>query len=279
MNPADAFSTLLRSHRSIRKFKSDPIDPALIETICAESVAGSSSSGNLNTFAIVLTEDPARREKLYALHMEQEMIRQAPLLVTFCADTFRTRRWLRIREARDNFNNLQGFVVAAFDAMILAQSAALAFESRGLGICYLGTTIDACDEIADFLELPETCIPVTTLVVGWPDEDPAKRDRLPLASYLHRETYRQHDDTSLLDLYAEREVKGWNRYRAMGPEIMQAMDEHGITSLAQFYTSDLKYAPARCEATSRRLYRLLRDKGFTDRLLAEAAEEAGGLAP
>ena len=272
MDTAEALSALLRRHRSIRRFKPDPIDTALIETICEEAVAGSSSSGNLNTFALVLTEDPARRERLYELHMEQEMIRQAPLLITFCADTFRTRRWLRVREARDNFNNLQGFVVAAFDAMILAQSVALACESRGLGICYLGTTIDACDEIADFLELPETCIAVTTLVVGWPDEDPEKRDRMPLASYLHREAYRRPDDARLLDLYAEREVTGWNRYRTLRPELFRTMEEHGITSLAQFYTSDFKYAPARCEESSRKLYRLLRDKGFTDKLVAEDSE-------
>ena len=273
MESADAFSALLRRHRSIRQFKPDPIDPALIETVCEEAVAGSSSSGNLNTFSLVLTEDRARRERLYELHMEQEMIRQAPLLITFCADTFRTRRWLEVRDARDNFNNLQGFVVAAFDAIILAQSVALAFESRGLGICYLGTTIDACTEIADLLELPETCIPVTTLVVGWPDEDPAKRDRLPKPSYIHRETYRRPDDAKLLELYAEREVNGWNRYRTMRPELVEEMATMGITSLAQFYTSDLKYAPARCEATSRKLYRLLRDKGFTDKLIQEMAGE------
>jgi len=276
MESADAFSALLRRHRSIRQFKPDPIDPALIETVCEEAVAGSSSSGNLNTFAMVLTEDRARRERLYELHMEQEMIRQAPLLITFCADTFRTRRWLEVRQARDNFNNLQGFVVAAFDAIILAQSVALALESRGLGICYLGTTIDACTEIADFLELPETCIPVTTLVVGWPDEDPAKRDRLPKASYIHRETYRQPDDARLLELYADREVKGWNRYRTMRPEIIPELEALGITTLAQFYTSDLKYAPARCETTSRKLYRLLRDKGFTDKLIVELAGEKIG---
>ena len=238
-------------------------------------MAGTSSSGNLNSFALVLTEAPDRRERLYQLHGRQEMIRQAPLLVTFCADTFRTRRWLQLREARDNFNNLLGFVVAAFDAMILAQSVALAFESRGLGICYLGTTINACAEIADFLELPETCMPVTTLVVGWPDEAPAQRDRLPLASYLHRETYGRHEDAHLLELYAEREVKGWERYRAMGPDIIRAMEAKGITSLAQFYTSDLKYAPSRSEAISDKLHRLLQDKGFTDRLVAELAKATG----
>jgi len=269
MESAEAFSALLRGHRSIRRFKPDPIDQSVIETVCEEAVAGSSSSGNLNTFSIILSQDPARRAALHALHYEQDMILQAPLVITFCADTFRTRRWLRIREARDNFNNLQGFVVAAFDALIVAQSVALAFESRGLGICYMGTTVDSCDAIADLLGLPETCIPVTSLVVGWPDEDPPRRDRLPLASYLHHERYEHPSDEGLLALYADREVKGWHRYRSMGPEIVAEMAAHGITSLAQFYTSDLKYAPARCEATSRRLFRLLIENGFTDRLVAE----------
>ena len=264
------FSDLLRGHRSIRRFKADPIDPALIERVCHDAIVGSSSSGNLNSFALVLTEDPARRAHLCGLHYDQPMIRQAPLLITFCADVHRTRRWLALRAARDNFNNLQGFLVAAFDAIILAQSVALGFEANGLGICYLGTTIDGASEIADYLELPETCVPVTSLVVGHPDEAPAARDRLALGAYLHRERYRPPADAALLDLYADREIKGWRRYQALGPETAQAMADHGITSLAQFYTSDLKYPPWHCEATSERFSQLLADRGYTDRLRGTA---------
>ncbi len=260
------FSDLLRSHRSIRQFKTDPIAPELIERICQDAILGSSSSGNLNTFAMVLTEDPARKARLCELHYGQPMILQAPLLVTFCADVHRTRRWLKLRDARDNFNNLQGFIVAAFDAIILAQSVALGCEANGLGICYLGTTIDSATEIARYLELPETCVPVTTLVVGHPDEAPARRDRLALGAYLHRERYQPPADADLLDLYADREIKGWQRYQALGPEMAEKMAEHGITSLAQFYTSDLKYAPQRCEATSEQFSQLLVDMGYTDRL-------------
>ncbi|HEV2674551.1 MAG TPA: nitroreductase family protein [Aliidongia sp.] len=265
-----AVSELLRSHRSIRRFKTDPIAPALIERICDDAIRGSSSSGNLNSFALVLTEDPARKDHLCALHYDQPMIRQAPLLITFCADVHRTRRWLALRDARDNFNNLQGFLVAAFDAIILAQSVALGCEAHGLGICYLGTTVDAATEIAKYLELPETCVPVTSLVVGYPDEAPAARDRLALGAYLHRERYRPPADEDLLGLYADREIKGWQRYQALGPGMAQQMADHGITSLAQFYTSDLKYTPSRCEATSEQFSQLLIDSGYTDRLRATA---------
>ncbi|HVJ54620.1 MAG TPA: nitroreductase family protein [Aliidongia sp.] len=255
---------LLGRHRSIRRYKPDPIDPVLVEDVCRQAIAGTSSSGNLNLVSIVLTEDPARKEALYKLHFEQPMILQAPLLVTFCADTNRTRRWLKLREARDNFNNFKSFMVGAIDAAITAQSAALGFQARGLGICYMGTTLMSCVEIADFLELPETCVPITTLVVGYPDEDPANRDRLPLRSFIHRERYQAPSDEQLLSLYADREIKGWERYRNALPEVMVEAEKRGITSLAQFYTSDLKYAPGPFQEMSRKLERLLAEKQFME---------------
>ena len=103
--------------------------------------------------SIVLTLDAERKRRLYALHFEQPMVLQAPLVVTFCADWFRTREWLRRRGARDNFNNLIGYHVAAFDAMIVAQNACLGFQAHGLGICYMGTTLHSMTDIAAFLEL------------------------------------------------------------------------------------------------------------------------------
>jgi nitroreductase len=259
---AHGFSRLLESHRSIRQFKSELLDQDLVDRVLQDAIAGSSSSGNLNGCSMILTRDKSRKEQLCAMHYDQPMIRQAPLLITFCADTYRTRRWLRLRGASDNFNNFEGFLVAAFDAIILAQSAALGFESHGLGICYLGTTLDSCDRIAAFLELPETCFPVTSLVVGVPDEDPAKRDRLPLLAYVHQEKYQHPSDDELLALYAEREVRGWNRYRSLGGEIVSEMERLGITNLAQYYTSELKYPPEEVLRSSRRIRDVLVAKCF-----------------
>jgi nitroreductase len=259
---ADHVAQLMNTHRSIRQYKSDPLDDALIEKVLQQAVGGSSSSGNLNTYSMILTRDRARKARLCELHGDQEMINQAPLLITFCADTFRTRRWLRLRGARDNFNNLEGFLVSAVDAIILSQSVALGFESHGLGICYLGTTLWRADEIAELLELPETCVPITSLVAGYPDENPGKRDRLPLRALVHDERYQKRTDDEFLALYAEREVKGWNRYRSMGEEIIQEMERLGITTLAQYYTSEIKYPPEHSIEVSRRWHALLKAKGF-----------------
>ncbi len=237
-----ALSQLLNSHRSIRAFKSDPIDQVLIESVCADAIAGGSSSGNLNSVSLILTRDEDRKKKLFELHFKQPMILQAPLLITFCADWHRTREWLRLRGARDNFNNLLGYHVAAFDAMIVAQNVCLGFESHGLGICYMGTTLHSMPEIAELLELPETVAPVTSIVVGYPNEDPAKRDRLPLPVFLHDERYRATTPDEIESAYREREIKGWERYMSM-PALKALIEREGITSLADFYTSKVKYDP------------------------------------
>lgn len=257
----NALSELLNQHRSIRAYLPDPIAPDLIEQVCGDAFAGGSSSGNLNSVSLVLTRDVERKKHLHGLHEQQDMVLQAPLLITVCADWWRTREWLAARGARDNFDNLIGYHVAAFDAMIVAQNLCLGFEAQGLGICYMGTTLHRMREIADFLLLPDTCVPVTTLVVGQPAEEPPKRDRLPLRALVHEEYYQRPAPTELDEIYTERERRGWARYIET-PRLKALIEEQGIKSLAEFYTSKVKYDPDAFRADSLRLRELLESKHF-----------------
>jgi nitroreductase len=259
---AEEMSRLLQAHRSIRQYEDRAIPPGLIDEVLEESLAGSSSSGNLNMVSVIKTFDPERKARLCELHFGQPMVLQAPCVLTFCAYTFRTRQWLAQRGARLNFGNLLSYHVAAFDAVILAQTTALALESRGLGICYMGTTLHSMAEIAETLDCPDHVLPVTSMVVGWPAESPAQRDRLPREAWIHEERYQRPSADAIDRLYASREVKGWARYRALGPEMIERMEALGIGSLAQFYTSDIKYAPQVFERDSVKLRELLEARGF-----------------
>ena len=256
------FHDLMGAHRSIRRYKSDPLDPALIDAVLVQALHGSSSSGNLNTATVIKTMDAERRRSLWALHARQDMILQAPCVLTFCADTHRTRTWLAQRGARLGFGDLKSFLMAAFDAVILAQTAALAFESRGLGICYMGTTLFSMERIAEFLDLPDHCVPVTSLVVGWPDEAPSQRDRLPGALWIHDERYRHPTPEHIDAHYAGRDRRGWERYRNADPSLIEQMREAGITSLAQYYTSPLKYDPDLFARFSREIHAAIEARGF-----------------
>lgn len=266
MSPDDAIaqtvSRLLRAHRSIRRFEPRAVEPALLDAALDDAFCGSSSSGNLNMVSVIRTREPERKRRLYELHFEQPMVLEAPLVLTFCADTLRTRRWLALRGARPGFADFVSWHVAAFDAVIVAQSTALALESRGLGICYMGTTLHAMGALAEFLGCPETCLPVTSMVVGWPAETPAARDRLPARAWLHDERYREATPQTIERDFAERERRGRERYLALGPEVAERWREHGIESLAQFYTSKIKYDPDRFAEDSKALRALLQARGF-----------------
>ena len=62
--------------------------------------------------------------------------------------------------------------------------------------------------------------------------------------------------------FFDREVLGVQRYLAASPETARRWKEHGITSLAQYYTSKIKYDPDRFALDSAALEALLRERGF-----------------
>ena len=262
MTAATEFSHLLAGHRSIRQYRDEPIPPGLVDNVLTQGLQGSSSSGNLNMLSVVKTQDPLRKARLHELHFEQPMVLQAPLVLTFCADTFRTRNWLAQRDARLGFGDLISWHVSSFDAIILSQSVALALESHGLGICYMGTTLHSMGAIADFLELPDHCLPVTSMVVGWPAEQPPQRDRLPGAAWIFEERYQRPMPADTDANFALRETRGRERYLQLSPEMAARWKEHGITSLAQFYTSKIKYDPDQFAVDSAALEALMRGRGF-----------------
>jgi nitroreductase len=254
----DVFETI-HGHRSIRSYKPDPVEePLLIELL--EAGVRASSSGNMQTFSIVVSSDDEMRNRLYWPHMEQEMVRQAPLLLTFCADFRRMRKWLRLNDAPDNFDDFFAFLVAAIDAILVSQNVALAAEAKGLGICYMGSTLANADQIGEILELPQGVFPVVGFVLGWPDEDPPPRDRLPLDGLVHRETYRDFSDDQIREIYRNRDQVGWDRYMSI-PRLRTLVEEAGVENLAQIYTV-VKYTQEGHARYSRNLLAYLKRQGF-----------------
>ena len=254
----DVFEAIHR-HRSIRRYRPEPVDDELVEDLLAAGLRAS-SSGNMQTFSVVVSRDRAMRERLHLAHMEQDMVLEAPLVVTFCADFRRMRKWLRINDAPDNFDDFFAFLVAAIDAVLASQNVALAAESRGLGICYMGSTLANADQIGEILELPEGVFPVVGFALGWPDEDPPPRDRLPLDGLVHRETYRDHTDAEIREIYRERDRAGWDRYMSI-PRLRELVEEHGVENLAQIYTV-VKYTREGHQKYTKTVLEYLATQGF-----------------
>jgi nitroreductase len=250
---------IIESHRSIRKYKDLPVPEDVLQRILAAATRAS-SSGNMQAYSVIVTQDPELKQKLFKPHFEQSMVLEAPALLTFCADFHRMRRWLAQNKAPPNFDNFMSFMIGAIDAILASQNAALAAEAEGLGICYMGTTLASCLEIAEILRCPEHVVPVVGFSLGYPGEDPTPRDRLPLKAIVHRETYRAYSGAEIDRVYAEKETRGWERYMSV-PELKQKIEDSGVMNLAQVYTT-VKYTRESHLEYSRAVLECLSAQGF-----------------
>src|SRR5690606_10666570 len=118
------------------------------------------NTGNMQTYSVVATTRSELKKQLAPAHFNQPMVKAAPVVLTFCADFNRFSTWCRERKAEPGYDNFESFISAAVDAIVFAQTFAVAAESVGLGICYLGTTTYNAQEIIEVLKLPKLVMPV-----------------------------------------------------------------------------------------------------------------------
>ena len=242
----------LLNRRTIRRYAQRDVDEQLLRRLMSEA-ARTQTMGNLQLYSVVETRSQQMKERLAPAHFNQPMVTSAPVVLTICADFNRTSQWARCRKAEPGYANFLSFINAATDALLFTQTLCCLMEEEGLGYCFLGTTVYQPQLIIDVLGLPQLTMPVATLTVGWPDEQPPLSDRLPLESFLHSETYRDYTPAAIDTYYAEKENLPENRH---------FIEINHKETLAQVFT-DIRYTKADNEAMSQTLIDTLRRQGFT----------------
>jgi len=187
-------------HASVRDYGPDPVSKDLVEAIVAAGQRSSTSS-NLQTYSVVAVTDPAKRARLTELCGQQRQVAQAPVFLAWCADLSRLERVCQLRGYQQVSAYVENWLVAAVDAAIAMQTAALAAESMGLGMCYIGAIRNHPEEVIELLDLPRLVFPISGMTLGWPAVEPFIRPRLPLSAVLHWEAYDSEDEPQALEAY------------------------------------------------------------------------------
>lgn len=241
----------IENRRTIRQYKADDVSQELLQRLLSQA-SRTQTMGNLQLYSVVVTRSEEGKARLAPAHFNQPMVKAAPVVLTICADFRRTTRWCEERKAQPGYDNFLSFINAATDALLYTQTFCNLAEEEGLGLCFLGTTVYMPEMIIDALKLPQLVMPVATLTVGWPDEQPPLTDRLPLASFVHDEQYSDYTREAIDKYYAEKESLDDNRHFC---EI-----NHKET-LAQIFT-DIRYTRKDNEAMSEGMIKALKRQGF-----------------
>ncbi len=243
--------SILTDRKTIRKYTGKDIGEDLLHQLLDASCRAS-TTGNMQVYSIIETRDPDIKKKLAPCHFNQPMVENAPVVLTFCADFNRFNKWCRQRKAEPGYDNFLSFMTATIDAIIVAQTLCVAAESMGLGICYLGTTTYMAEQIINILELPPGVVPVTTVTLGWPAENPEQIDRLPLKAVLHKEKYCDYSQQDIDRYFSEKEARDDSK---------QFIEENNKETLAQVFT-DVRYKKEDNVTFSKLLLEVLKKQGF-----------------
>ena len=241
----------LLTRRTIRQYADRDVSEALLNRLFAEA-SRTQTMGNLQLYSVVVTRSADMKQRLAPAHFNQPMVTQSPVVLTVCADFNRTCQWARHRQAEPGYDNFLSFINAATDALLFTQTLCCLMDEEGLGYCYLGTTVYQPQQIIDILHLPQLVMPIATLTVGWPAENPPLSDRLPVESFVHSETYHDYTAQTIDAFYTAKEQLEENRH---------FVEINHKQTLAQVFT-DIRYTRRDNEAMSATLLNALKHQGF-----------------
>ena len=215
-------------HYSVRAYRPDPIPADVVETIVAAGQRASTSS-NLQTYSVTAVTAAEKRARLQELCGDQQHISQAPVFLAWCADLSRLERICQARGYRQVADYVENFLVAAVDTALAMQTSALAAESLGMGMCFIGAIRDHPQEVIDLLDLPPLVFPIAGMTLGWPAAEPFIRPRLPLRAILHWEGYDTSAEAEALREYdrAIIETDIFQGRQASMPGHTEAVEDYG----------------------------------------------------
>jgi len=190
----------LLGRRSIRKYSDKPVTDAHVDAILGAALRAPTSS-NVQAYSVVVVRDQARKEKVSVPCGNQKHIVSCPVFLVFLADLTRIEAAFQRHGHSADDNNLEMGLVATIDAALVGMSAYIAAESLGIQGVMIGAVRNDPEKIAEILELPKRTYAVFGMCLGFPDEAPKQKPRMPVSGIVHRETYDREASLAVLDPY------------------------------------------------------------------------------
>ncbi|PSL47071.1 FMN reductase (NADPH) [Salsuginibacillus halophilus] len=238
----ETIETIL-NHRSIRKFQDEPLTEAQVHTLI-QSAQSAATSSYIQAYSIVGVTDREKKKALAELAGGQSYVEHNGHFFVFCADLYRHAVLAEEKdvEITPALESTEKFMVTVVDAALAAQNAAIAAESMGLGICYIGGIRNDLEQVQQLLETPAYVVPLFGFAVGVPRDNASTKPRLPMTHIYHENTYdadraRVHEEIAAYDetiqaYYEER--TGGARSDTWSEQMMRLLQKNSRSYMKDF---------------------------------------------
>ncbi|CAM3680080.1 oxygen-insensitive NADPH nitroreductase [Erysipelothrix urinaevulpis] len=181
------------NHKSIRKFKDQEIDPEIISTL-VDVARHTSTSNFMQSYSIISVSDQEKKEAIAKVG-NQPYIAESAHLFIMVIDQNRNMHIAKEKgQDTEVLHSFDRFLIAACDALLASQNILTAAESLGLGGVVLGSILNQADQTAEILGCPEFVFPILGIALGYPDQTPQLKPRLPQELMHFENEYPQHEN-------------------------------------------------------------------------------------
>lgn len=226
-------------HRSVRAFTPEPLAPGMLESIVAAAQSASSSS-NLQTWSVVAVQSRDQKAALGALIGQPQLITGCATFLMWLADLSRLYQCAAAHGVEtEGLDFFEGTLVSVIDTALAAQNAAVAAESLGLGIVYVGAMRNRPEAVAEILGLPPHVICLFGMSVGYPapGDMAMVKPRLPQSAVLSKDRYRDTPPVAEMAAYDET-MSAFYRASAMEREAWSLYSARRVRNAAAIHGRD-----------------------------------------
>lgn len=176
---------VIKKRRSIRAYKTTPIEEKTLETIL-DAGRLAPSWANTQTARFIVVKDEQTKVQLAdtavrAGNRAIGALKTAPVVIAVCAELNKAG----FRDGQPHTN--KGGFWYMFDAGLAMENMVLAAESFGLGTLFAGGM--SAEKAEEILNVPEGFAFVILMTLGYPDEQPEARPRKDLSDVVFKDKF------------------------------------------------------------------------------------------
>lgn len=155
----------IMTRTSVRKYADKPVEKEKIDAMLRAGMAAPTAV-NKQPWHFVVINDKAKLNELAAANPRAKMLLTAPLAIVVCGDMTKALQG-------------KGQEYWIQDCSAATENILLAAHAQGLGAVWTGVypMDDRIQPLSKTLKLPETVIPLCTIVIGYPAEQPKPKDK------------------------------------------------------------------------------------------------------
>jgi len=167
----------IETRRSIRAFTNEEVSEEEVQKLI-DAARRAPSAGNIQPWEFVIVRDPKIKQELSVAALNQNFIKEAPVVIVVCADEARSS-W--------GYGSRGASLYCLQDTAAAIQNLLLAACALGLGTCWVGAFHE--NEVAKVINTPRNVRPIAIIPVGHPAEKPRARPKRSISEIVHYETF------------------------------------------------------------------------------------------